>query len=66
MHIKRTHKTMDDFEKLQNISDDMIEIKHDIDECKDMLSILKISIDNVFDNKKNIYGHEWIVVRSIF
>ena len=52
MHIKKTHKTMDDFEKLQNISDDMIEIKHDIDECKDMLSILKISIDNVFDNKK--------------
>ena len=52
MHIKGTHKTMDDFEKLQNISDEMIEIKHDIDECKDMLSILKISIDNVFDNKK--------------
>lgn len=52
MHIKRTHKAMDDFEKLQNISDDMIEIKHDIDECKDMLCILKISIDNVFDNKK--------------
>lgn len=52
MHTKRTHKTIDDFEKLQNISDDMIEIKHDIDECKDMLSILKISIDNVFDNKK--------------
>ena len=52
MRTKRTHKTMDDFEKLQNISDDMIEIKHDIDECKDMLSILKISIDNVFDNKK--------------
>ena len=66
MHIKETHKTMDDFEKLQNISDDMIEIKHDIDECKDMLSILKISIDNVFDNEKNICGHEWIVVRSIF
>lgn len=43
---------MDDFEKLQNISDDMIEIKHDIDECKDMLCILKISIDNVFDNEK--------------
>lgn len=52
MHIKKTHKTMDDFEKFQNISDDMIEIKHDIDECKDMLSILKISIDNVFDNEK--------------
>ena len=52
MHIKETHKTMDDFEKLQNISDDMIEIKNDIDECKDMLSILKISIDNVFDNEK--------------
>lgn len=52
MHIKETHKTMDDFEKLQTISDDMIEIKHDIDECKDMLSILKISIDNVFDNEK--------------
>ena len=52
MHINVTHKTMDDFEKLQNISDDMIEIKNDIDECKDMLSILKISIDNVFDNKK--------------
>lgn len=52
MHINVTHKTMDDFEKLQNISDDMIEIKHDIDECKDMLCILKISIDNVFDNKK--------------
>lgn len=52
MHIKRTHKAMDDFEKLQNISDDMIEIKNDIDECKDMLSILKISIDNVFDNEK--------------
>ena len=52
MHIKGTHKTMDDFEKLQNISDDMLEIKHDIDECKDMLSILKISIDNVFDNEK--------------
>ena len=52
MHIKATHKTMDDFEKLQNISDDMIEIKHDIDKCKDMLSILKISIDNVFDNEK--------------
>lgn len=52
MHIKRTHKTMDDFEKLQNISDDMIEITHDIDECKDMLSILKISIDNIFDNEK--------------
>lgn len=43
---------MDDFEKLQNISDDMVEIKHDIDGCKDMLSILKISIDNVFDNEK--------------
>lgn len=55
MHTKRTHKTMDDFEKLQNISDDMIEIKHDIDECKDMLSILKISIDNVFDNKKYMW-----------
>lgn len=52
MHINVTHKTMDDFEKLKNISDDMIEIKHDIDECKDMLSILKISIDNVFDNEK--------------
>lgn len=52
MHINITHKTMDDFEKLQNISDDMIEIKHDIDECKDMLCILKISIDNVFDNEK--------------
>ena len=52
MHINVTHKTMDDFEKLQNISDDMIEIKHDIDECKDMLGILKISIDNVFDNEK--------------
>lgn len=52
MYIKGTHKTMDDFEKLQNISDDMIEIKHDIDECKDMLCILKISIDNVFDNEK--------------
>lgn len=52
MHIKGTHKAMDDFEKLQNISDDMIKIKHDIDECKDMLSILKISIDNVFDNEK--------------
>lgn len=52
MHIKRTYKTMDDFEKLQNISNDMIEIKHDIDECKDMLCILKISIDNVFDNEK--------------
>ena len=52
MHIKDTHKTMDDFEKLQNISDDMIEIKNDIDECKDMLSILKISIDNIFDNEK--------------
>lgn len=52
MYIKRTHKTMDDFEKLQNISDDMIEIKNDIDECKDMLSILKISIDNIFDNEK--------------
>lgn len=52
MHIKRTHKAMDDFEKLQNISDDMIEIKNDIDECKDMLSILKISIDNVFGNEK--------------
>ena len=52
MHINVTHKTMDDFEKLQNISDDMIEIKHDINECKDMLSILKISIDNVFDNEK--------------
>lgn len=52
MHINVTHKTMDDFEKLQNISDDMIEIKHDIDECKDMLCILKISIDNVFDNEK--------------
>ena len=52
MHTKRTHKTMDDFEKLQNISNDMIEIKHDIDGCKDMLSILKISIDNVFDNEK--------------
>ena len=52
MHIKGTHKTMYDFENLQNISDDMIEIKHDIDECKDMLCILKISIDNVFDNEK--------------
>ena len=52
MHIKETHKTMDDFEKLQNISNEMIEIKRDIDECKDMLSILKISIDNVFDNEK--------------
>ena len=47
---------MDDFEKLQNISDDMIEIKHDIDECKDVLSILKISIDNVFDNEKIYIG----------
>lgn len=56
MHINVTHKTMDDFEKLQNISDDMIEIKHDIDECKDMLSILKISIDNVFDNEKIYMG----------
>ena len=56
MHIKKTHKTMDDFEKLQNISDDMIEIKHNIDECKDMLSILKISIDNVFDNEKIYIG----------
>ena len=52
MHIKRTHKTMDDFEKLQKISDDMVEIKNDIDECKDMLSILKISIDNIFDTEK--------------
>ena len=52
MHIKRTHKTMDDFEKLQKISDDMVEIKNDIDECKDMLSILKISIDNIFDAEK--------------
>lgn len=52
MHINVTHKIMDDFEKLQNISDDMIEIKHDIDECKDMLCILKISIDNIFDNEK--------------
>ena len=52
MHINVTRKTMDDFEKLQNISDDMVEIKHDIDECKDILSILKISIDNIFDNEK--------------
>ena len=52
MHINRTHKTMDDFEKLQHLSDDMIEIKPDIDECKDMFSILKISIDNVFNNEK--------------
>lgn len=43
---------MDDFEKLQKISDDMVEIKNDIDECKDMLSILKISIDNIFDTEK--------------
>ena len=56
MHIKGTHKAMDDFETLQNISDDMIEIKHDIDECKDMLCILKISIDNVFDNEKIYMG----------
>lgn len=52
MHIKRTHKTIDDFEKLQEISDDMVEIKHDIDECKDMLTVLKISIDNIFDTEK--------------
>lgn len=43
---------MDDFEKLQEISDDMVEIKHDIDECKDMLTLLKISIDNIFDTEK--------------
>lgn len=43
---------MDDFEKLQEISDDMIEIKHDVDECKDMLTLLKISIDNIFDTEK--------------
>lgn len=52
MHIKGTHKTIDDFEKLQEISDDMVEIKHDIDECKDMLTLLKISIDNIFDTEK--------------
>lgn len=56
MHIKKTHKTMDDFEKLQNISDDMVEIKHDIDECKDMLTLLKISIDNIFDTEKIYVG----------
>lgn len=43
---------MDDFEKLQEISDDMVEIKHDVDECKDMLTLLKISIDNIFDTEK--------------
>lgn len=52
MHIKGTYKTIDDFEKLQEISDDMVEIKHDIDECKDMLTLLKISIDNIFDTEK--------------
>lgn len=52
MYIKGTHKTIDDFEKLQEISDDMVEIKHDIDECKDMLTLLKISIDNIFDTEK--------------
>lgn len=45
---------MDDFEKLQEISDDMTEIKNDIDECKDMLTLLKISIDNIFDIEKYI------------
>lgn len=43
---------MDDFEKLQEISNDMVEIKYDIDECKDMLTLLKISIDNIFDTEK--------------
>lgn len=56
MHIKKTHKTMDDFEKLQEISNDMVEIKNDIDECKDMLTLLKISIDNIFDAEKIYVG----------
>lgn len=56
MHIKKTHKTMDDFEKLQEISNDMVEIKNDIDECKDMLTLLKISIDNIFDTEKIYVG----------